>query len=353
MRVAVVGATGNIGTSLLRALDRDDRFDSVVAIARRRGTLPLEKVEWRQADIVEDDLTDVLARVDAVVHLAFVIQPMRDERAMRRINIDGSRRVLEAAGAAGVPTFLFASSSGAYAAAPKTRRVDESWPLGPPGRSPYARQKVEVEELLDRFETTRPRTRVVRLRIAVAWKREAATQSRRIFGGPFVVGQLLRPELLPLFPDIPKLRFQCVHSDDVADAIRLALKSDAAGAFNIASDPPLDPRELARIFGARLVPVPAGTERALRGLLAMLWRLRLQPLAPSWLDMVTGLPILDCTRARDVLGWEPRHAPEDVVLELIEGIRDGADGPTPPLAATTSGPGRTHELATGVGGAEP
>src|SRR4051795_1483279 len=109
MRVVVIGGTGNIGTSLLRLLDSDERIDSVVSVARRRGSLPLGKVAWVEADVAEDDLTPVLRGADAVVHLAFVLQPMRDEAAMRRINADGSRRVLGAAGAAGVETFLFAS----------------------------------------------------------------------------------------------------------------------------------------------------------------------------------------------------------------------------------------------------
>jgi hypothetical protein len=69
--------------------------------------------------------------------------------------------------------------------------------------------------------------------------------------------------------------------------------------------------------------------------------------------MVVGLPILDCTRARTELRWVPRHASDEVVRELVQGIRDGADGPTPPLATETSGGARAHELATGVGGSEP
>jgi UDP-glucose 4-epimerase len=278
---------------------------------------------------------------------------MRDEAAMRRINVDGSRRVLGAAGAAGVETFLFASSSGAYAEAAKSRAVDESWPLGPPGGSPYARQNVEVEGLIDTFGAAHPGTRVIRFRIAVAWKREAATQSRRIFAGPFFPRRLARPGLIPVIPDIPKLRFQCVHTDDVAEAIRLAIFSDAKGAFNVAADPPLDARELARILGARVVPAPPGSARIVRAWLDGLWRLRLQPLSPSWFDMVIGLPILDCTRARTELGWKAAHTPEDVVRELLDGIRHGADAPTPPLARGTSGPGRTHEVSTGVGGDEP
>ena len=352
MRVVVVGGTGNIGTSLLRLLERDDAVGSVVSVARRPASLPLGKVEWVAADVAEDDLADVFTDADAVVHLAFVLQPMRDEAAMRRINVDGTRRVVDAVVRARVPALLVSSTVGAYATAPKSRAVDESWPLGPPGGSPYARHSVEAEEILDELEG-RGGTRVVRFRIAVAWKREAATQSRRIFGGPFVPSTLARPSLVPVIPDIPRLRFQCVHTDDAAEAIRLALHTDAAGAFNVAADPPLDARELARILDARVVPAPPGADRLLRAGLDGLWRLRLVPLAPSWLDMVLGLPILDCTRARVELGWEPRHTPEEVVLELLDGLRTGADLDTPPLAAASSGPARLHEVETGVGSREP
>src|ERR687894_2397080 len=124
------------------------------------------------------------------------------------INDEGSMRVAWAAKKAGVPALLYASSVGAYSPGPKDRRVDESWPTNGISTSFYARHKAEVERRLDRFERERPEVRVVRLRPALKFKREAAAGIRRLFAGPFLVNPLLRPRLIPVVPRIPGLRFQ-------------------------------------------------------------------------------------------------------------------------------------------------
>jgi UDP-glucose 4-epimerase len=154
---------------------------------------------------------------------------------------------------------------------------------------------------------------------------------KRLFVGPFVPSPLVRPSLVPVVPDIPGLRFQAVHSLDVAEAYRLAILSEARGAFNVAAEPVLDPLELARLLRARTVKVPAPVVRALT---AATWRLHLQPTPPGWLDLVLGVPLLDVTRARDQLGWEPTRSSGGALLELMGGIRDRAGGPAPPLDAT-------------------
>jgi hypothetical protein len=66
--------------------------------------------------------------------------------------------------------------------------------------------------------------------------------------------------------------------------------------------------------------------------------------------MALNVPVMDCTRAREELGWHPRHSSTDALLELIEGIRDGAGIDTPPLSPRSGGPFRAREMATGVGG---
>jgi hypothetical protein len=79
------------------------------------------------------------------------------------------------------------------------------------------------------------------------------------------------------------------------------------------------------------------------------WRLRLQPSEPGWVDMALNVPIMDCSRAREELGWRPRRTSVEALRELLEGIRDGAGIDTPPLAPGTGGPLRIRELLTGVG----
>lgn len=346
MRVVVVGATGNVGTSVVEALAADARVESIVGIARRVPELRVPKTEWRAADVSTSDLVAPLRGADAVVHLAWLIQPSRDLDALYAANVTGSRRVFDAVAEAGVPSLVYASSVGAYSPGPKDRAVDESWPARGIGTSFYSRHKADVEAILDAFERDHPSVRVVRLRPALIFKRGAASGVRRLFAGPFLPTTLLRRSLLPLVPNVARLRFQAVHTDDVAEAYRSAVLGDARGAFNVAAEPVLDPDVLARVAGARTVPVPAG---AVRAITAATWRMHLQPTPPGWLDMALQTPLMDASRARAELGWSPRRSSTEALVELLEGMRANAGIATPPLAPRTGGPFRIRELLSGVG----
>jgi UDP-glucose 4-epimerase len=346
MRIVVVGASGNAGTSVLRSLSRDPAVDSIVGIARRLPELYEPKTEWAQADISRDELTPLFRGADVVIDLAWLIQPGRDLATLRATNVDGSQRVFEAVAEAGVPALVYASSVGAYSPGPKDRQVDESWPTGGIESSFYSRHKAEVERILDRYEREQPSIRVVRLRPALIFKREAASGIRRLFAGPLLPSPLVRPSLIPVVPRTPRLCFQAVHSYDVGEAYRLAALSDARGAFNIAADPVIDRAVLAELLGARPLPMPASV---LRAGAQLSFKLRLQPTEPGWVDMALAVPLLDVSRARDELGWEPLHDAREAFMELLDGIRARAGIDTPPLAPDSGGPLRVRELLTGVG----
>jgi UDP-glucose 4-epimerase len=333
-RVVVVGATGNVGTSLVDALAADAAVESIVGVARRLPSISPPKTTWVAADIERDDLVSVFRSADCVVHLAWRIQPSHDVAALRRTNVDGSKRLFKAVVDARVPALVYASSVGAYSPGPKDRAVDESWPTDGTPSSFYARHKAEVERSLDRFERVHPQVRVVRLRPGLIFKRESAAEQRRYFLGPLFPRPLARPRMIPVVPDLPGLCFQAVHTTDVAEAYRLAILGDVRGAFNIAAEPVLDPRELARALGARPLSLRPGLAR---GAVALSWRLRLQPTPPGWLDMGLSVPIMDTTRARDELGWQPTRRSTEAILELLAGLRAGAGRETPPLE-----PGRTR-----------
>ena len=215
MRVVVVGATGNVGTSVLRSLAREDQVESVLGLARRTPNLAVPKVEWASADITSDYLASHFEGADAVVLCAWLIQPSRDLNKLWMVNVEGSTRVMRAVREAGVPALLYASSVGTYSPGPKDRAVDESWPTGGVSTSYYARQKAEVERRLDRFESETPDVRVVRMRPGLVFKKEASQGIRRLFAGPLLPGVLMRPDLINYVPELEGLRSQVVHSYDV------------------------------------------------------------------------------------------------------------------------------------------
>jgi UDP-glucose 4-epimerase len=346
MRVVVTGASGNVGTSVLEALGEEQAVEEIVGISRRLPQVQMPKVEWATADVAEDELVPLFSGADAVVHLAWAIQPSRDEATTERINVEGSRRVFEAVARAGVGALVYASSVGAYSPGPKQRRVDESWPVDGIPTSFYSRHKAAVETILDAFERREPDVRVVRLRPGLIFKAEAASEIRRLFAGPFLPGFLVRKQLVPAVPRVPRLRFQAVHSRDVGEAYRQAVVRDVEGAFNIAAEPEIGVEELRELFGARSFPLPAG---ALRAAADLTWKLRLQPSSPGWIDLALGVPTMDTSRARELLGWEPKVTSLQALDELLAGLRHAEGGPTPPLEPKAGGPLRIKELATGVG----
>ncbi|HVE91503.1 MAG TPA: NAD-dependent epimerase/dehydratase family protein [Actinomycetota bacterium] len=341
----VVGASGNVGTSLLRALASDPSIESVLGLARRMPRWKPDKVTWAQADVASTDLVPHFRGAGAVVHLGWLIQPSRDPAALWATNVVGSARVFEAAAAAGVPAVVYASSIGAYAPGPKDRAVDESWPTTGIASSPYSVQKAYVERLLDVFERDNPGIRVVRLRPGLIFKSEAGSGVRRLFAGPLLPRRLVGSRM-PVVPDLPALRFQALHATDVAEAYRLAITRDVRGAFNVAADPVLDPRSLSEALGGRRVRVPAPV---LRAAVAASWWLRLHPTDPGWVDLALQCPLMDTTRARRDLGWIPAVSATDALRDLLEGIGRGDSVDTPPLSARSGGPLRLREFLSGVG----
>ena len=328
MRVVVVGATGNVGTSLVRQLSEDGRIEHVVGIARRTPALQLDKVQWRAVDVRSGDLPGAFRGADCVVHLAWKIQPAHRPRLLAQVNVDGSARVFRAVAEAGVPALVYASSVGAYARGPKDAAVDEAWPTTGIPSSSYSRHKAAVEHLLDRFEHEHPHVRVVRLRPGLIFKPSAAREIRRYFLGPLAPTRLVHARHTPAVPGLPGLRFQAVHSDDVGRAYQLAVTGDAAGAFNVAADPVLDAPRLAELLDARVVPMPA---RLVRAAMSATFRAHLQPTEPGWLDLALQVPVMSTERVRRELGWAPEHDACDALTGLLDGLRAGAAAPTPVL----------------------
>lgn len=335
MRIVVIGATGNVGTALLRRLHAAPEVDAIVGVSRHgpeRDGEPYDGVEWRRIDVSSPEsapsLVEAMRGADAVVHLAWIIRPNRDLELLARTNVEGSRRVFEAAAAAGVPQLVVASSIGAYGREdeqpPGPERADESFPRHGAPLSHYGRQKSAVELLLDGIEAAHPEMTVSRLRPGLIFQAEAGPEIRDYFLGALVPRLLLRalPALrLPVLPWPAGVVAQCVHADDVADAYWRVVQARAGGAFNVAAEPPLSPHSIGPLVGARrYLPIPVPLVRAL---VAISYRLRLQPTDPGWVDMAVLTPVMATDRIRE-LGWEPQRTATETVRELVE--RLGARG---------------------------
>jgi nucleoside-diphosphate-sugar epimerase len=342
-RVAIVGASGNVGSRVVEQL-RAVGIDDLVGVVRRPPDGP-SALRWVSCDIGARGSAELLAAafdgVDAVVHLAWQIQPGRDVDQLHRTNVIGSQRIADAVVAARVPALIYASSVGTYSPGPKHRPVEESWPTDGIPTSTYARHKAAVERQLDTLEASHPAVRVVRLRPGLIFQRAAASEIARYFLGPYVPLSAIRRRLVPVVPAFPRLSFQVVHTEDVARAFARAVTDESArGAFNLAADPVFDADRLGETLGARPVPVPF---RVLRSAADAAFRARLIPTDAGWLDLAAAVPVMSTERARTVLGWEPRHSAQQTLLELIEGMHDKAGRHTAPLEPAPSGARRVAE----------
>ncbi|NED94954.1 NAD-dependent epimerase/dehydratase family protein [Phytoactinopolyspora alkaliphila] len=327
MRVVVTGATGNVGTSVVEALAGDGQVDEIVALARRVPDWQPPKTTFIGDDVRSPSMARHFQGADAVIHLAWAFQPTHDPLKTWDVNVIGSIGVFEAAAEAGVGALVYASSVGAYSPG-RGKHVDESWPTHSIPTAAYGREKAYLERYLDAFELRNPAMRIVRMRPCFLFSRESASEQRRIFAGPMVPRALFQPGRLPILPLPAALRFQAAHTSDVAEAYRLAVLSEARGAYNVAAEPIIDAGELGDLFRSRVVPVP---ELAARVAVGGAWRLRLARADDALLNLFLNLPTLDTTRIRMELGWAPKHTGVEALREMLYGAAEGAGAPTDPL----------------------
>jgi UDP-glucose 4-epimerase len=346
MRVAVTGASGNVGTALLRRLTAPGSgVAEVRGLARRQppSLAPYDGVRWYLADLgetrSEHELTRFLDGVDAVVHLAWALQPGRQPERLHRVNVEGTRRLARAAAAAGVGHVVHLSSVGAYAAGGGDREVAEDWPVTGIPSSQYSRDKSQAELVVRELLGSREGTTLTVVRPTLVLQPEASSEIGRYFLGPLLFGaaRLLPDQVARLLPlPLPSLRVQFVHADDVADALVAMLDRRAGGPFNLAAGPTFDADGLARALGSVRVPVPA---IALRTALSAAFHAHLVPTEPGWLDLGTQAPALDSSRARRLLDWVPAHRGDDVLRQFVAALGRGEGGPGP-LLSPAGGPER-------------
>ncbi|MBB3082280.1 NAD-dependent epimerase/dehydratase family protein [Geodermatophilus sabuli] len=313
LTVAVTGPTGTFGAGLLPLLQADDRVRRVVGIARRPFD-PAEygwtKMEYRRADVRDPAaMRTALAGADVVVHLAFLVTGNAPRHTARAINVDGTLTVFRAAAEAGARRFVHASSVAAYGwHADNPERISEDWPVRPAARLFYAREKAELEHLLEAEAATAPGLALYLLRPPVVLGPHAAG-AKDLLPGPLApLGRRLfgRPRRLPLpLPVlVPELPLQFVHEEDVGRALQLCVVgAGPPAAYNIAGDGVLTTVDVARELGALPVPLPAAPAQLAARAVS---RLPFLPPVAEWVEAVSRPAIMDTSRAKELLGWRPR-----------------------------------------------
>jgi nucleoside-diphosphate-sugar epimerase len=328
IRVAITGATGEVGKPFVAALEREPQVGSVVALGRRAFDPAAEgwgRVEYRRGDVLDRAAVGKLvAGADVVVHLAFVIVAGSDRS--REVNLAGSRNVFEAAVAAGAERLVYTSSVAAYgfhADAPEA--LSEDLPPRGTERHPYSAQKAEVERLLDECLAGSDTGAFVFRPCIVAGPRAPALLdsiplsglSRRLPGAARgLLGRI--PGAAPVLPD-PGVPFQLVHHDDVATALAAATTGAApAGVYNLAAPGRITVSDLAHGLGWHAVPVPGAAVDAAAAVVA---HTPLLPPEAAWIEALRRPVLMDTSRARRDLGWQPRCDAAETLRQTIAAWR--------------------------------
>ena len=328
LTVAVTGPTGEMGQAVVSALERSREVGEIRGMARRpfdpreRGW---KKVVYRRGDVLERrKVTRLVEGADVVIHLAFII--MGSARSSRRVNLDGSRNVFEAAAAAGAKRLIYASSVAAYGFhKDNPQPLTEDVPARGTSAHYYSAQKAEVEALLaDALYGSKTKAYVFRPCIVAGPRAPLLidslpyTQVSDRLPGPVL--SLLEgvPILRPVLPD-PGVPFQLVHHDDVATAVRAAVVGRGKpGVYNLAGPGELTVRQLAEELGWYTIPVP---ELAVDAAAEMVSRLGFLPAQAQWIAAFREPVIMSAAKARRELGWRPRHEALATLRETIDATR--------------------------------
>jgi nucleoside-diphosphate-sugar epimerase len=328
LTVAVTGPTGDIGRSLLRSLDRTREVGRVRAMARRPfdpREHGLRKAEYRQGDVLDSQLVDEFVDgADVVVHLAFLI--VGGLADTERVNLEGSRKVFEAAVQSGARRLVYASSVAAYGFhEDNPPLLSEDVPPRGTERHYYSAQKAALEGALQAVvEDSRTDAYVFRPCIVAGGDALALLEnipyvklSDRMPAPALRVLELL-PVLKPVLPD-PGVRFQLVHHDDVASALRAAvLGRGHPGVYNLAGPGVLTMSDLADALGWYSVPIP---ELAVDAAAEFLARLPFVPAEAQWIESVRAPVLMDTAKARRELRWRPRHDAHETLTEMVRAAR--------------------------------
>jgi nucleoside-diphosphate-sugar epimerase len=355
--VLITGAAGNLGQTLARSL-----CDSycVVGLDRQAQTIPFPilQADFASAASIELALHKLResfgARIASVVHLvAYFDFSNADDPRYQSVNVEGTRHLLRALQAFEVEQFVYASTMLVHAPCRPGERIDEDCPIGP--RWAYPKSKAATEDVVRLEHGAIP---CVNLRLAGVYDEQSlvptmAQQFARVYerdlqsyfySGSTLVGQAM------------------LHRDDMLDALRRtidrrhALPNETAilvGEADAMGYDALQDRLGALMHGVADWP----TVQVPKSLAAVgLWaQTKLEPVIPDAIDkgvapfvrpfmaeMADDHYALNTRRARDLLGWEPRHSFNDELPRLVQALKDDPsnwyrrNGVTPPHWVTAA-----------------
>lgn len=286
MKVFVTGSSSHLASSLLTRLCARPDIERVTGIDLAPPRFAHARFTAAQLDIRSPQVEALLPGHHALIHLASFAPPDRaPEREGFEIHVTGSHKLFHAARRAGASRFILMSSAAVYGSGV---HLNESAPLAPRPQSREAGQLAHLEQLLAiEFPDC------VRFRPHLVLGPNAPRQLKQLLGLPCYVRA---PGSHPLL--------QCVHEDDVARAVLLALDGTARGPFNLATEDNFTLRDVVKRRHRFAVPLPHFAARA--GLRvarhAFGWIGEM-----AWIEGLTRTLLINCRRAAVELRWRSAY----------------------------------------------
>lgn len=296
LRVALTGASGDLGSLLLARLQADPRVERIVVmdLARPRG----EKIAFHRVDLTrhdaEGELADALAeeQVDALFHLALRMGSGGHSALAHELEVSGTMNLLAAASRVGIDRLVVPSLTAAYGPRPGLPALlTEDAPVHGLAASRFVSDKLEVEQQVRAFAATNPGTRAFILRFAPVVGPGMDNPVTRF------LSNLLVPTLLGFDP-----LWQVVHESDAVRALHLTLEAERAGTYNIVGRGVAPFSALARQAGAQPVPLPPSV---LSATLQVLDTVGVSAVPLPLLEFLRYAVIADGSRAAEALGFVP------------------------------------------------
>lgn len=305
MKIAVTGISSYLARTLFPVLEADSSIEQIIGLDIKDPSFTSDKLKFTRCDVRDQDLAKHMEGCDTVIHLAYIVMPIKDEALADDINVNGSKNVFRAAAQAGLKKIVHLSSVASYGAWPDNPKLitEEVKPRGMPNFY-YSRSKALVEEFLDEFEAEHKDMVITRLRPC-------------IFIGPKIdnaLQNIVDTKVMASFRGLEN-RLQFVWDEDVVSAIHLALGGDFHGAFNLAGDGSMSMVEMAEVMGVRVINVPYFLAYWLS---KISWALGLGPLSAGWVEVTRYSIDVDSTKAKEVLGWKPQYDTRGAFKRLLE-----------------------------------
>lgn len=299
--VLVTGASGYVGKLCVKALTaRKDSVANIVAldISPVAPAEQLPGVNYLQLDICDPSLASLLRshNIDTVIHLASILRTPKGapKDLAYRVDVLGTKNVLEACKSASARKIIVTSSGAAYGYHPDNPAwLDEDHALRGNEEFEYARNKRLVEQMLADWRQSFPQLKQTIFRPGTIVGENVHSPVTDLFEQPFMLG--IAGSNSP---------FVFIWDEDLVACILEAVFNDKPGIFNQAGDGAVTPKEIAHLISKPYLAIPAP---ALRFILALLKALGMSENGPERVNFLRYRPVLSNRRLKEKFGYTPTH----------------------------------------------